>query len=818
MVVWSDSWLERQDANNVKLKLWLKKIDNTSAICNLCGTTLLFNSQGVHAFIQHSKKAKHRTVSDLRFSKSVNHISVSSSSGALSVEPSIVDKITAAELKWCFKVAECDYSLRSCDDTPLLFCGMFDDSKIASGFKLSRTKASYTFSDGLKPCLSKRLASDISSSSAAFTLLFDETTTLQNCRQLDILCRYWSEEKKEVQVCYLTSFIFGRTSSTELTKKILSLLEDPIFKCMPWDRFFNISCDGPNINKALWNKLDCEIRQRGFKGLLPFMPCSLHIVHNGFHKGIVNFGQDAQQLAFDLHWWFKSSPCKVEDYKELADDSNIEEKSLFLRHVESRWLTLAKSLERVEQHWPQAKKYFLEELPKKKGVLKSLRSNKRYMRIVRALRDFEGETLAQIKFLLGISPVFSEYLTIFQSEQPMAHMLFPKMCDLLMTIMQRFMQPSVMRVDGSEDLVELDVTKSNLQLPLMDIDFGHDVITHLNSITSDFKRNELRHAMKEALVQMSAYLQKKLPLRSQLLKDLTCLSASSLKEETSVNAIGRLAAALPHIIKDREVSLVKDEWKLLQVSTSNSSEARNDDSSSNRLDHFWSKTVSEAEGETKKFLHLEKVLKSFLCLQSGNASVERSLSDNKNTVSAERTNLGLETLKGLRLSKDYARREGGAHNVNTLSTDMIVSARNAHKCYVERKKEEEKEKQLLLEKKAQKENEDLIAKEAIATAEKSGKALDQKEKQLEEEEESLDAECKLAEKLLEEASRNLRTAIEGGDIVAIKMANEMVEAAKSKLSNVSQKRHNQRKQRTNLKKKRKLALDTLMKAAKKSKC
>ena len=43
------------------------------------------------------------------------------------------------------------------------------------------------------------------------------------------------------------------------------------------------------------------------------------------------------------------------------------------------------------------------------------------------------------------------------------------------------------------------------------------------------------------------------------------------------------------------------------------------------------------------------------------------------TVFAERTNLGLETLKDLRLSKDYARREGGAHKVDTLSTDMSVS-------------------------------------------------------------------------------------------------------------------------------------------------
>ena len=88
-------------------------------------------------------------MSDLRFSKSASHINVSFSSGALTVEPSIADKITAAELKWCLKVAESDFSLSSCDDIGLLFPDMFDDSRIANGFKLSRSKALYIFSDGL---------------------------------------------------------------------------------------------------------------------------------------------------------------------------------------------------------------------------------------------------------------------------------------------------------------------------------------------------------------------------------------------------------------------------------------------------------------------------------------------------------------------------------------------------------------------------------------------------------------------------------------------------------------------------------------------
>ena len=64
-----------------------------------------------------------------------------------------------------------------------------------------------------------------------------------------------------------------------------------------------------------------------------------------------------------------------------------------------------------------------------------------------------------------------------------------------------------------------------------------------------------------------------------------------------------------------------------------------------------------------KYGLLKKVVCSSLTIQNGNADCERSLSDNKNTLSAERTNLGYETLMGLRRMKEHARSLGGAHMV-----------------------------------------------------------------------------------------------------------------------------------------------------------
>ena len=42
-----------------------------------------------------------------------------------------------------------------------------------------------------------------------------------------------------------------------------------------------------------------------FKGLLEFLNCPLHIMHSAFRKLITNLRETAEQLAFDLHAWFK---------------------------------------------------------------------------------------------------------------------------------------------------------------------------------------------------------------------------------------------------------------------------------------------------------------------------------------------------------------------------------------------------------------------------------------------------------------------------------------------------------------------------------
>ena len=183
-------------------------------------------------------------------------------------------------------------------------------------FAIGRTKMSYVVRHGLGPAVLEELTADINNSIGCFTLLLDETTTAQVKKQCDFLVRYWSEDSNEVCTRYVTFKMFGHTSAEHLVGLVLEIAEE----CsLPLPLFANLSTDGPNINKSLHTKLESKLREDYIHpGLLPFNSCNLHKCHNGFHKGIIVYGKESESLAFDLHSWFKFSPCKREDFVQVA--------------------------------------------------------------------------------------------------------------------------------------------------------------------------------------------------------------------------------------------------------------------------------------------------------------------------------------------------------------------------------------------------------------------------------------------------------------------------------------------------------------------
>ena len=192
-----------------------------------------------------------------------------------------------------------------------------------------------------------------------------------------------------------------------------------------------------------------------------------------------------------------------------------------------------------------------------------------------------------------------------------------------------------------------------------------------------------------------------------------------------------------------------------------------------QVDHFWSQVprVRTPHG-SQKFSVLTKVLKCALTLSHGNADNERSLSENKKTLTKDRTNLSQVTVNGLRTTEDAIKSMDGLSNVEI--TKKMSSIKGACKAYYEHFEMEKKE--------AKK-------KQAASAAEVQRKKKKQEEEvrnleQLKSESKNLNAREANAEKLLQSTSKflddgnkRMEKGIAENDVDEIQAAKKMIELA-----------------------------------------
>jgi len=94
------------------------------------------------------------------------------------------------------------------------------------------------------------------------------------------------------------------------------------------------------MHKKICNLVDQHLKSNGLQWLVELTPCTLHVVHNAYRKGIDVFGEDVERMAVVLFQWFKSHPCQKEDFAQTLENMD-RTGDMFVRHVHCRWLTLS---------------------------------------------------------------------------------------------------------------------------------------------------------------------------------------------------------------------------------------------------------------------------------------------------------------------------------------------------------------------------------------------------------------------------------------------------------------------------------------------
>ena len=386
-------------------------------------------------------------------------------------------------------------------------------------------------------------------------------------------------------------------------------------------------------------------------------------------------------------------------------------------------------------------------------------------------------TRVLLNFFNSLIPVFEEFLLLFQKSSPVIHIQYESTCEILSKLLRRFVQSG--EVDGKYGVAlgSIDCKDVKLQLADKDIVIGDATRKALKELPPEQRRHTML-GIRSFLSTATSYLQQKLPLGNQILKQCRCLNPANRNEESTVRSIQSLASSLQPRISETGVT---DEWKLFQADTQLPTYNPKE-----RIEVFWNQVfkIQSATGEPRYQL-LPIIIKSALTLGQTNADAERSLSANAQLVTHDRASLGEKTIIGLRTLREAVRfcdPIAGRPEQLEISPALKRAVKSAHASYKEQmerekevklKKEEEEQRQRELSEKQQRERSKLLQKkESLA---KSEEDLSQQEQLAREEVSAADELLKDAKLKLDEALGC--TVISKSSVAAAKM---MLETATAK--------------------------------------
>lgn len=168
--------------------------------------------------------------------------------------------------------------------------------------------------EGLAPCFKTVIIKDVEKSNLPFTMRFNETSTAQVKKQMDLTLHYWSPIHNEVWLAYYTSLFFSHAEGAKVASRIFGQMKDD---GIPMGKLVALARDGPYVNKTILNEFQQMIKDDypQFAGFVDIDSCVLHVVHNAFGKGLEIYGKEVDQLCLDLHAIFKNSAARKEDYQ-----------------------------------------------------------------------------------------------------------------------------------------------------------------------------------------------------------------------------------------------------------------------------------------------------------------------------------------------------------------------------------------------------------------------------------------------------------------------------------------------------------------------
>ena len=182
--------------------------------------------------------------------------------------------------------------------------------------------------------------------------------------------------------------------------------------------------DGPSVNQSFLWLLLLELAEKAYS-FFNIGSCPLHIVKNAFKKVLTVLKPviDLDLIATDLHFFFKRSTARRQDYKMVEEITEITVWSL-KKHVDSRWLSINLSLVRILDQMENLREYFLVQLSQQREFngKNGLSKNGQYQIICSMLKNKEAEVC--MSFVIYLACDFISFIVPLQTSAPLIHRFY----------------------------------------------------------------------------------------------------------------------------------------------------------------------------------------------------------------------------------------------------------------------------------------------------------------------------------------------------------------------------------------------------------
>ena len=182
---------------------------------------------------------------------------------------------------------------------------MFPNHPASEHYHCSSTKSSYLLRYGIAEVLFEEIKNDMID--VPDTVKFDEFTTSQLKKQLDIYVCYWSKIFDQVVNGYGGSCFIGHCTAGDLLKHAQELLKSLNLK----ESFLlHVGIDRPNFNLKFEKELEAVLKSVHDTGILRLGTCFPYPVHSAFKKELERLNFPFATFFSDLHFFFKFSSAR----------------------------------------------------------------------------------------------------------------------------------------------------------------------------------------------------------------------------------------------------------------------------------------------------------------------------------------------------------------------------------------------------------------------------------------------------------------------------------------------------------------------------